>query len=73
MAEHLLKHSKRAYSILEVCAASGLGRSTVYQALSSGTLVASKVGRRTIITSDSFEDWISSLPRATFIKTGEAA
>ena len=73
MPDKMFKNPKRAYSIPEICEASGVGRSTVYGALASGKLAASKVGRRTIVTSESFDSWIASLPRANFVKSGEAA
>ena len=43
MAEKLL------YSIREASSALSVGRSTVYRLLAEGTLIAVKVGRRTLI------------------------
>lgn len=41
--------AKLAYSIKEACAASSLGRTTIYAHIASGRLTAHKVGGRTVI------------------------
>lgn len=53
-----------AYSILEFCERFSIGRSKVYEEISSGRLVAHKLGRRTLITNTDAEAWLISLPRA---------
>lgn len=44
-----------AYSIKEACAASSLGRTTLYTHISSGRLKAVRVGGRTIIPIESLQ------------------
>lgn len=46
-------HKKLAYSIKEACAASSLGRTTLYSHITAGRLRAVRVGGRTIIPADS--------------------
>lgn len=57
------KHApeKLAYSIAGLCAASGLGRSLIYQHISLGLLRTTKAGRRTIILRADAEAWLVSL------------
>lgn len=49
-----VKHDppKIAYSIREACAASSLGRTTIYSHISAGRLRAVRVGGRTIIPAE---------------------
>ena len=63
---------KFAFSIKEICQASGVGRTKIYEAIGSGQLIAKKVGRRTIILPKHFEAYLESLPEADFA-SGEAA
>jgi excisionase family DNA binding protein len=49
-------------SVADVVARSGLGRSSIYEALASGQLPARKFGKRTLILKSDFDDWINSLP-----------
>ena len=55
---------RRAYSIEEMCALTGLGRDAVYTAIRNGRLVARKLGRRTLITDDDLRQFLAGLPRA---------
>jgi excisionase family DNA binding protein len=55
---------RRAHSIAETCALTGLGRDTVYSAIRDGRLVARKLGRRTIIIDDDLRQFLAGLPRA---------
>ena len=48
-----------AYSINEACAATSLGRTSIYKFLSSGRLRAVRVGGRTVIPADSLEALIA--------------
>lgn len=43
---------KLAYSIKEFCAATSLGRTTVYELIAAGRLSYVKVGAKTLITMD---------------------
>jgi len=53
-----------AHSIAETCVLTGLGRDAVYNAIRNGSLVARKLGRRTIITDDDLRQFLAGLPRA---------
>ena len=44
---------KFAFSIREACAASGLGKTTLYTHINSGRLKATRVGGRTLIPAES--------------------
>jgi excisionase family DNA binding protein len=57
------RHS-RAFPIATFCKKYGIGRSKAYEEIKSGRLVALKVGRRTLISADDAERWLSSLRRA---------
>lgn len=58
--------SQRFVSIAEFRAISGLGRTRTYELLAQERLVAVKCGRRTLITVDSVDAYLNSLPRAHF-------
>ena len=55
---------RAAYSIAEVCANTGLGRDTIYGAIRAGSLIARKLGRRTIITDSDLRRFLEGLPKA---------
>jgi excisionase family DNA binding protein len=57
-------------SVVEFCHTYGIGRTTAYAEIREGRLRARKAGRRTIITEDDGEAWLSSLPTAP---AGQAA
>ena len=48
-------------SIEEVRAATGIGRTKLYQAINSGALKAKKYGKRTIVLKDDLNAFLSSL------------
>ena len=48
-------------SIEEVSAATGMGRTKLYQAINSGALKARKWGKRTIVLKDDLDAFLSSL------------
>ncbi|WP_416907211.1 MAG: helix-turn-helix domain-containing protein [Polymorphobacter sp.] len=50
---------KLAYSIREACAASSLGRTTIYGHIAAGRLKGIRVGGRTIIPADSLHALLS--------------
>jgi excisionase family DNA binding protein len=52
---------KLAYSIREAAAASGVGRTKLYQEMNAGNLKAVKLGSRTLIKSADLEAFVSSL------------
>jgi hypothetical protein len=53
---------QRAMSLRDFCKEYGVGRTTTYGEIKAGRLKARKAGRRTIITDDDAEDWLSRLP-----------
>ena len=55
---------KLAYSIPEVVAATGLGRTSVYSEMDSGRLASVKVGKRRLITVEALKAWLAALPQA---------
>src|SRR5258708_24848301 len=58
------REGRLAFSINEVCASTNLGRDAVYRAISTGQLVARKLGKRTVVTSRDLEHFLQSLPKA---------
>lgn len=63
-----------SYSVAEALEVTGLGRNAFYDEIRSGHLVAKKVGRRTIVTARSIEQWLESMPDLQLgPKSGEAA
>ncbi len=62
--EHI---KKRFYTIKEVIQIGAWGRTTTYQLISEGKLVAKKVGSKTLITSESLEEFIASLPNKSTV------
>ena len=53
---------KLAYSVDELAVLAGCGRDKLYQAIRDGQLVARKLGRRTLITSDAAQSFLKGLP-----------
>ena len=52
---------KISLTIEEVCTATGLGRTKVYEAISAGALPAKKWGKRTIVLKSDLEAFLSGL------------
>jgi excisionase family DNA binding protein len=57
-----LAYTVLAYTIADLCKATGIGRSKVYLDLKSGKLRAKKHGKRTIITESEARRWLDALP-----------
>lgn len=55
--------SSRFLPVREFCARYGVGRTTAYALLQSGSIEAVRVGARTLIDAESAEAWAASLPR----------
>ena len=53
---------QRALSVRSFCESVGIGRTRFYQEVKAGRLRVRKVGRRTIVTADDAEEWLSRLP-----------
>jgi excisionase family DNA binding protein len=51
-----------AYSIAEACALARAGRTSIYEAIRDGSLVARKRGRKTLILPDDLQRWIDGHP-----------
>ena len=51
-----------ALSIDEACARSGVGRTTIYEMIKTGRLLARKCGRRTLILTDDLQRCLETLP-----------
>jgi excisionase family DNA binding protein len=64
MLHNTTETGRRAHSIAEACALTGLGRDGIYAAIRDGHLVARKFGRRTLITDDDLRQFLAGLPRA---------
>lgn len=54
-----------AISIIEAAKRSGVGRSSIYQAIGRGELQIRKNGRRSLILVDDLKAWIAAMPVAT--------
>jgi len=51
-----------ARSIEDTAARVGCGRTTIYAAIKSGSLMARKIGRRTVILDEDLRRWLTALP-----------
>ena len=54
--------NKVAYSIDEAVTATGLSRTTIYEAIADGRLRRKKAGRRTIILATELQRFLEKLP-----------
>ena len=52
------------YTIPEACEAARSGRTALYEAIRTGTLIARKRGRRTLILAEDLRRWIEGHPAA---------
>jgi len=62
-----------ALSIPDVWEAACASRTTVYEAIKAGELVARKRGARTVVLSDVLATWLNSLPTVSAARHSEAA
>jgi hypothetical protein len=53
---------QRAMSLHIFCETYSIGRTKAYEEINAGRLRVRKAGRRTIITTDDADDWLSRLP-----------
>jgi len=53
--------SQALMSIAQVCAQTGLGRTRIYEELTSGRLKSVKVGSRRLIPASMFDEWLAGL------------
>jgi excisionase family DNA binding protein len=62
---------REGLSVFEACAVAGIGRTKLYEAISTGELLARKFGKRRIILRDDLQQFLTSLPiDAPFSKNG---
>jgi excisionase family DNA binding protein len=54
-----------AFTISEACSAARIGRTSLYEAIKNGDLVAAKYGRKTLIRVDDLKGWLARLPTIT--------
>lgn len=64
--------NKLTLSIEEARAATGLGRTKIYQLINSGELQARKIGKRTLILKADLEAFLSGLDAYAVTDKGEA-
>ena len=55
---------KFSFSIDEVVRYTGIGRTTVYDQIRRGVLIARKAGKRTVVLRSELIAWLTSLPTA---------
>lgn len=51
---------KLAFTVPELMAASGVGRTTIYEEVKAGRLVIAKVGAKTIVPVDRAREWLKA-------------
>jgi excisionase family DNA binding protein len=64
---------KPLYTIPEAATAYGISRSRIYILLAEGTLTAKKMGKRTLLTCESLQQYADNLPTAKFGNSKAAA
>jgi len=57
-----MQSSPELIPVREYCRSRGIGTTTLYKLLNEGSLVAVKVGSKTLITAESDRAWRASLP-----------
>lgn len=55
---------KLSYSIKEAVEATGIGRTSLYEAIAAGTLKTRKYGAKTLILAEDLNSFLASLPAA---------
>jgi excisionase family DNA binding protein len=59
-----------AHTIADATKISGIGRTTLYEAIGAGKIEARKAGNRTLIPAQSLRSFLDNLPQAD-IRTGQ--
>jgi excisionase family DNA binding protein len=59
-----------AHTIADATKISGIGRTTLYEAIGRGEIEARKAGNRTLIPAESLRAFVAGLPKAD-IRTGQ--
>jgi len=57
--------ARLSYTIEEAVQATGMSRSRIYQAISTGALRTIKTGRRRMVSATALTEWITSLEEAS--------
>jgi excisionase family DNA binding protein len=64
MSENMSGLQREGLSVAEACAIAGVGRTKIYEAISSGALKARKFGKRRIILRSDLHAFLAALPEA---------
>ena len=64
MNENTPNLQREGLSIVEACTIAGIGRTKIYEAISSGALKARKFGKRRIILRGDLHAFLAALPEA---------
>ena len=64
MNENTPSLQREGLSVTEACAIAGIGRTKIYEAISSGALKARKFGKRRIILRSDLQAFLVGLPEA---------
>jgi excisionase family DNA binding protein len=59
----VLPPEKLTYTLKQAATALGVGKTTLYKAISEGSLHAVKLGNRTLLPAEALRNWINALPR----------
>jgi excisionase family DNA binding protein len=62
MSENTSNLQREGLSVAEACAVAGIGRTKIYEAISSGALKARKFGKRRIILRSDLHTFLAALP-----------
>ena len=64
MNENISSLQREGLSVADACAIAGIGRTKIYEAISSGALKARKFGKRRIILRSDLQIFLAALPEA---------
>lgn len=63
---------KLAYTVNEACAATGIGRTSLYEEIRAGKLVARKRGATTLILAIDLDAYLAALPTTNGLDVNQA-
>jgi excisionase family DNA binding protein len=64
MNDRVKEFQREGLSVSEACHIAGVGRTKLYEFLSSGALTARKVGKKTLILRQDLMRFLANLPKA---------